>query len=330
LDLKTMQLKGDKHSLWDGALKGNLHTEAPHLYKINGTYYLMVAEAGTGHNHAMTIARSEHVTGPYEGNPRNPILTHRHLGLDHPIVGTGHADLVETQGGEWWMVLLAMRPYGGYFYNLGRETFLVPVSWEDGWPIVSPGVGRVEFEHVAPDLPQHQWPARPASDHFEAQTLAPCWNFLRTPREEFWSTTDRPGYLRLRLRPQMLSELANLSFVGRRQQHINFAARVCLEFAPKRENECAGIVLLQNNDYHFRFVIAGTEKGSAVVRLIRREAGEESLLAERRVSEGRVYFRVEARGRSHPQYPYGGWFRRRVRRDVRQQQRSAQRERGRL
>jgi xylan 1,4-beta-xylosidase len=302
LDLKTMQLKGEKHSLWDGALKGNVHAEAPHLYKINGTYYLMVAEAGTGHNHAVTIARSERVTGPYRGNPRNPILTHRHLGLDHPIVGTGHADLVETQHGEWWMVLLAMRPYGGYFYNLGRETFLVPVSWEDGWPIVSPGIGRVEFEHAAPDLPQHPWPPRPACDHFEAQTLAPCWNLLRTPREEFWSTTDRPGCLRLRLRPQMLSELANPSFVSRRQQHVDFSARAALDFAPSGANECAGIVLLQNNDYHFRFVVAGTEDGGATVRLIQRKAGKETLLAERPIDKGRVYFKVEARGQDYSFY----------------------------
>ena len=93
----------------------------------------------TAHDHAVTIARSETITGPYVGHLRNPILTHRHLGLDHPIVGTGHADLVETQHGDWWMVLLAMRPYDGYFYNLGRETFLVPVRWEEGWPVVSPG-----------------------------------------------------------------------------------------------------------------------------------------------------------------------------------------------
>ena len=105
----------------------------------------MIAEGGTWHDHAVTIARSAKITGPYEGNLRNPIMTHRHLGLDYPIVGTGHADLVETQFGEWWMVLLAMRPYGGYFYNLGRETFLVPVRWEDGWPVVAAGSGRVNL-----------------------------------------------------------------------------------------------------------------------------------------------------------------------------------------
>jgi len=302
LDLKTMRLKGEKYSLWDGAVKGNVHTEGPHLYKINGMYYLMVAEAGTGHHHAVTIARSESITGPYEGNPRNPILTHRHLGFDYPIVGTGHADLVETQNGEWWMVLLAMRPYDGYFYNLGRETFLAPVSWEQGWPIVSPGIGRVEFEHVAPDLPQHHWPTQPACDHFEAQTLALCWNFLRTPRESFWSLTERPGYLRLHLRPQMLSERANPSFVGRRQQHINFAARAAMAFTPASPNECAGVVLLQNNDFHFRFVITQDDDGDTLARLIKREKGEEALLAERRIEGHRFYFKVEAYGQAYSFY----------------------------
>jgi alpha-N-arabinofuranosidase len=110
------------------------------------------------------------------------------------------------------MVLLAMRPYDGYFYNLGRETFLTPVHWEDGWPVAGP----VEFGHQAPDLPEWRWPAEPCCDHFDAATLAPYWNFLRTPRSPFWSLTERPGHLRLRLRPERLADLANPSFVGRR------------------------------------------------------------------------------------------------------------------
>ena len=157
LDLENMKLIGEETVLWDGAVKGAVWAEAPHIYKVNGYYYLLIAEGGTAHHHAVTIARSKNITGPYEANRGNPILTHRHLGLDYPIVGTGHADLVETQNGEWWMVLLAMRPYGGYYYNLGRETFLVPVRWEDGWPIVSPGTGRVEFSYPAPNLPEQIW-----------------------------------------------------------------------------------------------------------------------------------------------------------------------------
>jgi alpha-N-arabinofuranosidase len=302
LDLENMQLVGPKHSLWDGAVKGGVHAEAPHLYKIKGMYYLMIAEGGTGHNHAVTIARSESITGPYEINPRNPILTHRHLGLDYPIVGTGHADLIETQNGEWWLVALAMRPYGGYFYNLGRETFLTPVQWQEGWPVVSPGAGRIESEHPVPNLPEHRWPTQPTCDNFETERLNECWNFLRTPREDFYSLAERPSHLRLRLRPQMLSEQANPSFVGRRQQHINFAARAVMDFSPQNANECAGIVLLQNNNFHFRFVITQAEGNRAIVRLTKRENGEETILAEQPIEAERIYFKVEALGQDYNFY----------------------------
>ncbi|HEX5941214.1 MAG TPA: family 43 glycosylhydrolase, partial [Anaerolineales bacterium] len=79
LDLQSMSLVGEVHVLWDGALKGAAHAEAPHIYKLEGMYYLMIAEGGTWHDHSVTIARSPKITGPYEGNPRNPIMTHRHL-----------------------------------------------------------------------------------------------------------------------------------------------------------------------------------------------------------------------------------------------------------
>jgi alpha-N-arabinofuranosidase len=300
LDLDTMQLSGPKTSLWDGT--GGVHAEAPHIYKVEGMYYLLIAEGGTRHNHAVTIARSEHVTGPYEANLRNPILTHRHLGLDYPIVGTGHADLVETQHGEWWLVALAMRPYDGYFYNLGRETFLTPVRWEEGWPIISSGIGRIEFEHPVPNLPEHRWPVQPSCDSFEAETLNGCWNFIRTPREDFYSLTERPGYLRLRLRPQTLSEQVNSSFVGRRQQHIDFAARTAMEFSPQSADECAGIALLQNSRCHFRFVVTQAKGKGSVVRLIKCEKGVETIVAEQPIETGRIYFKVEAVGQSYSFY----------------------------
>jgi alpha-N-arabinofuranosidase len=302
LDLTTMQLVGERFVLWDGALQGAMYAEAPHLYKINERYYLMIAEGGTGHNHAVTIARSDTITGPYEVNPRNPILTHRHLGRDYPIVGTGHADLVKTQYGEWWMVALAMRPYDGYFYNLGRETFLTPVRWEEGWPIVSPGNGRIEFEHDIPNLPDHPWPERPSCDHFEAATLGHDWNVLRTPREIFWDLESRPGYLRLSLRPERLSERVNPSFVGRRQQHKHFVAHTAMEFTPKAENESAGLVLLQNDDFHFRFVWTLNHEGKQVARLIQRMKGQESVLGEGTFEGERRYLKVSARGQQYNFY----------------------------
>jgi xylan 1,4-beta-xylosidase len=310
LDLGNMCLVGEPQVLWDGALKGAVWAEAPHVYKIQDYYYLMIAEGGTGHHHSVTIARSNAVTGPYEANPGNPILTHRHLGLDYPIVGTGHADLVETQTGEWWMVMLAMRPYGGYFYNLGRETFLAPVRWENGWPLVGPGTGRVEFSYPVPDLPECRWLAASACDNFDRSVLGPQWNFLRTPRDEFWSLSERPGYLRLQLRPERLAERASPSFVGRRQQHIHFAAQTALEFQPQTAHECAGLALVQNNDFHFCLVVTlGTE---TVVRLIKRDHGVEEIMAEQPIRAGRLYLKVEAREQAYSFYAAsepGRWFR---------------------
>jgi alpha-N-arabinofuranosidase len=300
LDLGSMQLVGDQYILWNGAVKAAVWAEAPHLYKVDDRYYLLIAEGGTAHHHAVTIARSDAITGPYEGNRGNPILTHRHLGMDYPIVGTGHADLVETQTGEWWMVLLGMRPYGGYFYNLGRETFLAPVRWEDGWPIVSPGTGRIEFSSPVPNLPEKTWPQEAPCDNFDEPSLPLHWNFLRTPREEFYSLKQRPGYLRLRLRPQRLSESSNPSFVGRRQQHVHFSAQAAIEFVPQNEDECAGLALIQNKDFYFLLVLTHTTQ--PVIRLIRRAQGVESLLAEQAVTPGKMYLRVDAHEQSYNFY----------------------------
>lgn len=304
LDLDTMQLTGPQYALWDGAAKRAVHPEAPHLYRINGTYYLLIAEGGTDAYHAVTIARSDSVTGPYVSCGRNPLLTHRDRGYFSPIAATGHADLVETQHGEWWLVALAVRPYSepfepGYYYNLGRETFLAPVSWEmDGWPVVNPGRGGIEREFPVPNLPAHPWPDAPACDEFDSAELAFCWNFLRTSQDPFWSLTERPGYLRLRLRPERLSEWATPSFVGRRQQHIHFVAQTAMEFVPDTEHECAGMVILQSSDYHFRFELSQAH-GAGVIRLIKRQKGEETLLGEKPLAPGSVYLKVEAHGQAY-------------------------------
>ncbi|MBD0379518.1 glycoside hydrolase family 43 protein [Paenibacillus sedimenti] len=296
LDLGSKQLVGPTFSLWDGALKQIHAQEGPHLYKINGYYYLLIAEGGTGHTHSVTIARSETLTGSYEVCKTNPILTHRHLGRDYGIVNVGHADIVETQNGEWWMVCLASRPYGGYYRNMGRETFLVPLVWEDGWPVVNPGKGIIEWETRCPDLPQHRWPSKPACDHFDAPVLDDRWNFIRTPRGDFWSLAERPGHLRLRLKPDSITKPENPSFIGRRQQHPSFAVRLAVEFTPESPNETAGMALLQNSDYQFRLEIGMNDRAETILRLVRRESGIETDLASRVIGAGKRYLKVEAIG----------------------------------
>ena len=302
IDLTSMKLVGERSIILnEGALHEASNAEAPHLYKVNGLYFLMIAEGGTGDNHAVTIFRSKDLRGPYEGNKKNPILTHRHLGSEYPIACTGHADIVETQNGEWWMVMLGVRPYGGFHYNLGRETFLASVVWQDGWPVVNPGYGKVLEETAVPNFPVWSIPSTPACDNFDQAHLGFVWNFIRTPREQFYNLNERPGYLRLKLRPQMLAKWENPSFVGRRQQHINFSASTAMEFVPKNEHESAGLVLLQNPDFHFRveYLRSGKEN---VVRLTKRHGGKEETLAEIPQANKRIYMKVEAIGQDYNFY----------------------------
>ncbi|TCL60853.1 alpha-N-arabinofuranosidase [Hydrogenispora ethanolica] len=303
LDLGRMALIGEKYPLWRGALREAIWPEGPHLYQIGNWFYLMIAEGGTDYHHAVTIARSRQLTGPYQGNPANPILTHRHLGKAYPIVNVGHADLVRTQHGEWWMVALASRPYGGYYRNLGRETFLIPLQWEDEWPIVSPGSGRIEERYPAPHLPEAPVPIRAARDDFDQDRLDDTWNFIRTPREPFWSLTARPGMLRLGTKPERLSETVNPAFVGRRQQHRNFVAVTAMEFRPGSVAETAGLALVQSNQYHFRFEYS-LRDGQPLLRLVRCAAGEEEILAERAFGSPCLYLKVTARGQEYSFY-YG-------------------------
>jgi xylan 1,4-beta-xylosidase len=296
-----MLLTGEKYPLWRGALREVIWPEGPHLYKKNGWYYLMIAEGGTDYYHSVTIARSSNILGPYEGNPANPILTHRNLGRSYPIVNTGHGDMIETQNREWWMVVLASRPYGGYYRNLGRETFLVPVLWEDGWPIVSPRSGRIEYRFKAPNLPAAPIAKLNRRDHFENSELDYIWNFIRTPREKFWSLKDRNSYLRLALRAEKMTDLGNPSFIGRRQQHINFTADTVMEFQPKNQAEAAGMVLLQNNCYHFRFEYT-MQNQQPLCRLVQCIDGVNQEIATKPFFADRIYLKVVAERQNYHFY----------------------------
>lgn len=187
LDIENMKLVGEVHNVWNGAMRNIIWPEGPHLYKIGEYYYIMHAEGGTGPDHAVTVCRSKNVYGPYENNFCNPILTHRHLGRKYPICYVGHADLVKTINDEWYMVMLAVRPLEGYT-TMGRETFLARVEWENDWPVVNPGVGRLT-DTVEINLPK--WTAYTAeSNEYVFSTMGSC-------RRNLW-------YFAMRISPTIL------------------------------------------------------------------------------------------------------------------------------
>ncbi|MFB0524828.1 MAG: glycoside hydrolase family 43 protein [Phycisphaerae bacterium] len=247
LNLKTGKLEGPLKKIWGGT--GGIWAEGPHLYKINGTYYLMISEGGTSYDHMVTIARSDSPWGPFEANPNNPILTHRNR-PNSPIQALGHADLVETPDG-WWLVCLGIRPQGGRFHHIGRETFLAPVTWNnENWPVVNNN-GTLELTLPAPKLPQQCWKEAPTKDDFNDVKLGLVWNFLRNPYEDDFSLTERPGYLRLNGSAITLDDQDSPAFVGRRQTDFNCVASTLLEFEPNSENEEAGLTVRGFDKYHY-------------------------------------------------------------------------------
>ena len=280
LDPVTFQFKGPRYIIWDGKKTYSHWIEAPHIYKKDGWYYLMVAEGGTFINHSVQMARCRTINGDYEICPRNPIISHRHMPILNPISVTGHADITDTQNGEWWMVLLAVRPYAGGHYNLGRETFMVPMVWaEDGWPMIDNETGLVNEEERLPNLPRCIYPPMPANDNFESTTLQMQWNTIHPPLDMFYSLAKRPGYLRLKLRPEVMEEICTPSFVGRRQRHKEFLAKTAMEFHPVTPQEEAGIALVQDDRFHYLMTVRKKEE-KTILQLWKTENGNRTLVKE--------------------------------------------------
>ncbi|MFW5972637.1 MAG: glycoside hydrolase family 43 protein, partial [Bacteroidota bacterium] len=155
-DPETLQSFGERTLLVDGGVDITTEPvwiEGPHITKVDGWYYLTAAEGGTSVNHSQVVLRSREVTGPYEPWEHNPILTQRDLdpARPHPITSAGHADMVRTQNDEWWATFLAVRPYEDNYYNTGRETFMLPVEWVDGWPVILPPGETIPFVVSRPD-----------------------------------------------------------------------------------------------------------------------------------------------------------------------------------
>ena len=265
LDPATWQLVGERHFLWRGALKRAIWAEGPHLYKQDGRYYLLVAEGGTSFNHAVTIAVSDELTGPYEGNERNPILTSRHLSYDNWVNSTGHADLVELKDGRWYMVALGIRNDEARRSNMGRETHLIPVEWEREpywwkekkylWPVAAPTTGRVERETPLPFSGKRQKARLAFTDNFTSPELGVEWTFRRMPAVNAYSLSARPGHLRLFTQQTVPSARERVAQLGVKQTETTFQFTARTEFEASQSGTEAGISLFQKDDHYLNATV---------------------------------------------------------------------------
>ncbi len=244
-------------------------TEGPHLYQHNGYYYLITAEGGTEYGHAVSMARSRHLLGPYEVHPNNPIMTARG-NPEAPFQKTGHADLVESAVGDWYIVALAGRPLSRKGRCiLGRETVLEEVVWHNEWPQLKQG-NKLVRENIPLSTEKGNHSA--SSDTriaFTTKSLDINFQSLRIPITEDWCTlADRPGFLRL-YGQESLSSLHRQSLLARRLQHFNTEVATALDFQPRSFQQMAGLVAYYNTYHWYYLLVQGTDQGGRELQLLR-------------------------------------------------------------
>ncbi|MCU4973677.1 glycoside hydrolase family 43 protein [Halobacteria archaeon AArc-m2/3/4] len=308
VDLETGAL-GEPRQLCN-RLEGD-YTEAPHLYEIDGTYYLLVAEGGTHTKHMVSVARADDPTGPFESHPDNPVLSHRNVsGMFNPIQATGHGDLVQAHDGSWWLVFLGIRKHGGHpgWHHLGRETFLAPVEWNEGWPVVNGGEPveldlevDLDVETASPspepsaDLEaDSRWETR---DPFAGDELGPEWNYRHNPERDRYELADGTGALVLHGSPATLED-EQPTFVGRRQQHFDCLARTRLAFDPDPDvdvDEEAGLTVLYDDSHHYDLGVVRRGDDGERRAIVRQRVGDiEEITAETALPDGPVDLVCEA------------------------------------
>lgn len=291
------KLVGEVRKIFDGSPIGV--TEGPHLYRRGGYYYLMTAEGGTFYGHSVTMARSERIDGPYEIDPTNPILTARY-DCTLPLQRTGHADLVETQNGEWYMVHLCGRPMPSFGRCvMGRETAVQKVEWtEDGWVRLANGTNKPELTVQGPNLPEHVWEKENCRDDFDSPVLNIHFQSLRIPlNEDFLSLTERPGYLRLKGHDS-LSSCHYQSLVARRQQAFCYTASTCVEFSPHTYQQMAGLVCYYDTINHYYLHVTYDDELGRCVSVMANDLEQYSFPLGHGVAvppSGKIYLKVEVR-----------------------------------
>ena len=305
-DWRAGKMVGPSTQLINGGVdisKKPVWIEGPHILRKDGTYYLTAAEGGTSVNHSQVVFRSKSLRGPFVPFEGNPILTQRDLdpARPDPIGSAGHAKLVQTQKGDWWATFLAVRPYADDYYTIGRETFLLPVRWENGWPIILPKGQAIPRKLKAPDLPSQPAPQLPTSgpisyvEPFDGPALPMQWIGIRTPKHPFYRLAD--GMLELDSGAPLGDLNGVPAFIGRRQQHANARFSTILRYVPEKEGDRAGLAAVQSDRSHLFFGLTRIA-GETVVALYTRDAADtDRLVASAPVTvEGPVTLTIRMTG----------------------------------
>ncbi len=253
-------------------------TEAPHIYKKDGYYYLFCAEGGTKYDHCETVLRSRNIWGPYELSPYSPIITSKPY-PQNSLQKAGHASIVEAGNGKWYISYLCGRPVGTErCCILGRETSIQEIVWENGWPRCANGVNEPVVSFEIEDLPgandeeglkmrqSNLLSGQDWCDDFDGDSWNLRFKTLRVPMGDKANLTERSGWLRMYGR-ESLESLFEQSFLAARQQHFNFCVDTKLEFAPVSYQQMAGLAYYYDNLSHYYLFVTRDEQQGRVVTM---------------------------------------------------------------
>ena len=312
LDLNEFKLIGERYLLWRGACGGDW-AEGPHIYKKDGRYYLLIAEGGTSFNHAVMVALSDNIEGPYISNPRNPIITSRHLSYDNWVNSTGHGDIIELDDGKNYMVLLGIRNEIERGSNMGRETFLAPVNWEREpfewketkhlWPVVAAETGRVERINEVVFSGSVQNIVTSFEDKFESDNLDLKWNFRRYPIEKTFYLDKQQNRLNLICHQNQIKERVSAALLGFKQTESSFEYSTQMFFEPLNNGSEAGISIFQKDDNYINFtLIRNDDKIVLQSYAVKNTEIEEFLSKPIKQYNGQIEFRIVANEDSYKLY----------------------------
>ncbi len=337
-DPEKKAMTGPVRDIYQGE---KIFLEGPHIYKRQGWYYLFAADTGTGEGHGQSVLRSRDIWGPYEmlkenhGEQREEneafsILTSRHH-EDILLQKSGHGDLVETPGGEWYMVHLCGRAFAdrnpadaGRFpnsrrYMMGRETAIQKILWrEDGWPVLEAGDTTPQNEVPVPkEVSEEVLCRREAAsplvrDEFEGKALSLDYQSLRIPMDEHYlSLRARPGWLRMYGRSGLSSRFSQ-TLIARRMREYCMEASACVEFEPEVFKQMAGLIFLYDCDNYLYLHISRDEDVGKCITLLKAENKKYEYLTDYipvREKEA-LYLKMETRNamtRFYYGYSEKGW-----------------------
>ncbi|WP_128548610.1 glycoside hydrolase family 43 protein [Larkinella soli] len=269
----TEQILIENASLPSGT-GGGLPAEGSQLFKVNGKYYLFNITWPRGGMRTVVIHRADRLTGPWEGR----------IGLQDRGVAQG--GLIDTPDGRWFAYLF--RDSGG----VGRIPYLVPVRWEDGWPVL--GVDGKVPETL--DLPASKglMPGLVASDEFTRKKGDPAlplvWQWNHNPDNDLWSVAERKGYLRLRTGRTDTSFVMARNTLTQRTIGPECAGTTLLDASNLKDGDFAGLGLLQKN---FGLVGVKAEAGSRFVVMVSAGSGKPVEVQRVPLSRKTVYLKAE-------------------------------------